>query len=168
MKTDRSIFRSFILTSALLLAMPLSAQAFGGGHGRHGGHGAGMMADGPRMMLRSLDLTDAQQKQLRDLRDQHQDATLATRRALRDERIALRDLMRADKYDAERAGQVSERIGKLQGQLLKARADGHGKMLSILTPEQRATLKKRQEERAQRSPGERQGQRFGGGGWPQG
>ncbi len=143
------IVRRFLMLSALALALPAgSAMAQPGGMGRgHQQCGSSEMARetgqgrmfGP--MLRQLGLNAEQQKQLRLQRDAEQDANRTLMRELREERIALHELTAADQYDAKKAAEISERIGRLHGKLALSMAEGQRKMLALLTPEQRARIK---------------------------
>lgn len=145
---SEQILRRFLLVSALALTLPVGSAIaqtpmMGDGGGRRvGGHEMGDdMRHEHAVMFRKLDLSADQQKQLRLLRDAQQDTTRPLMRSLREERIALQALAASDQYDAKKAGDMSEKIGRLHGQLALAMAEGHRKMLAILTPEQRAKIK---------------------------
>ncbi|WP_018608296.1 Spy/CpxP family protein refolding chaperone [Uliginosibacterium gangwonense] len=145
-KTEQ-IIRRFLMVSSLALALPVSsAMAAAPSHGdadtmqmagrsMHAGMEHHYFA-----MLRKLDLSAEQQKQLRLLRDAQSDALRPIERNLREEHIALRDVASADSYDAKKAAEISERIGRLHGQMALSLVEGHRKVLDVLTPEQRAKL----------------------------
>lgn len=141
------IIRRFLMVSSLALALPVtSAMAAGPEHGdaRAMHMGAESMRGGMEhhyfAMLRKLDLSAEQQKQLRLLRDAQSDALRPIERNLREEHIALRDVASADSYDAKKAAEISERIGRLHGKMALSLVEGHRKVLDVLTPEQRAKL----------------------------
>jgi len=142
------IIRRFLMVSSLALALPVtSAMAAAPEHGdadtmpmaARSMHGGGMEHH-YFAMLRKLDLSAEQQKQLRLLRDAQSDALRPIERNLREEHIALRDVASADSYDAKKAAEISERIGRLHGQMALSLVEGHRKVLDVLTPEQRAKL----------------------------
>lgn len=149
MKSD--YIRRFLMLSALALALPASSVMAAPeepvGRGGQGcdmgrmepgaGHGMGFAGHG----LHRLGLTAEQQKQLRLLQDAQEDAIRPLMRSLREERIALRDLTVSDSYDAKKAAEISGRIGQLHGKLALIMAEGRGKMLASLTPEQKAKFK---------------------------
>jgi len=147
---SEQILRRFLFVSALALAVPAgsafaqSLPADGGSASAHqmGEHSWGdSERHGHDNMMRKLNLSADQQKQIRLLRDAQQDAIRPLVRDLREQRISLRELVSADQYDAKKAGEISEKIGKLQGQLVLAATEGHRKVLDVLTPEQRAHVK---------------------------
>lgn len=144
------IVRRFLMLSALALALPAgSVMAQPGGMGERGHPQCGSsemareMGQGRKFgpMLRQLDLSAEQQKQFRLQRDAEQDANRTLMRELREERIALHQLAAAEQYDAKKAAEISERIGRLHAKLALSMAEGQRKMLALLTPEQRAKIK---------------------------
>lgn len=148
MKTiSRHVVSRFLIVSACALLLPAGnamAQTAprgedGPNHMRHEmGQG---MHHGAASMLRRLGLSADQQKQFRLLHDSQQDAMRPLMRSLREERISLRELVSSDQYDTKKASEISEKIGQLHGKLALAMAEGHRKMLALLTPEQREKAK---------------------------
>jgi len=146
---SKQILHRFLLISAVALSLPVGTamaqssmmgadghQRMASGHGMDGGMQRDHIA-----AFRRLDLSAEQQKQLRLLRDAQQDTTRPIMRGLREERIALHELVSSDQYESKKAGEIAEKIGRLNGQLALAMAEGRRKMLAMLTPDQRAKLK---------------------------
>ncbi len=117
---------------------------FGRGMGRRGfgmRRGMGMRGFGrPMMMARGLGLTEAQKAQIRSIREANRPSE-----ALREE---IRSLV-----EARRSGSMTEaqrtRVTQLKQEARARRENIRSQILAILTPEQRAVLERRREERRQ-------------------
>ena len=159
-KQQRIVLLAAGLAGALIAAVLLvgtvaevAAQGPGGGAGRPGfgrggpGGPGGRGAFGPGALgLDGAKLTEAQREQVRAVVDQHRDET----RALLDR---VSEARRTLALSAER-GQVDEaaatEVGVATGALALAEARVRAEVLQLLTPEQRAELEKRRDERAGR------------------
>ena len=118
-------------------------------HGKRGGgrHGGGHMM---KRMVKKLGLTEAQQAELKTLRE----AQKETHQALREEMKALQVEMKAlDSTSADYNSQVvvlAYKKADLERKKFIQRSDARQKFEAVLTAEQRATMKTMKEERKSR------------------
>lgn len=137
---------ALILASTLLLAGAGSALAYGSQHGmgdceRHGS---------PMRALSRIDnLTDEQRARIKDLVKEQRTAMLEQKDAMQESRQALRDAMRNGATKDELQA-LADKQGKQVSTMIMARAQMRDKINAILTEEQRAELKKMQQERRDR------------------
>ena len=130
----------------------------GGKHaGKRGGrHGGGMM----KRMAEKLSLTDAQQAQIKTFRE----AQKVQHQALRTEKQALRTEMKAlDSTSADYQSQVAaiaDKKANLERKEFIQRSESRQQFESVLTAEQRTTLKEMKESRKNR--GGKRGGKHGG------
>lgn len=132
---------------------PGAGCGWGMGHGMMGGPGWGM---GPGMMggpgpgwhrgrwgaLGSLDLDDAQRKQLRELQQQQRRKNWALMGQIQDEMDKLQDAWGSEPGTRNRAAilAANQRIAELHQQMLESRLDAAEQFEKILTPAQREQL----------------------------
>lgn len=152
------VVRRFLMLSALALAVPMGsamadeaaqsgvapAQTASMHHAMHEHMHDGMhegMAGGYSMMLHKLDLSEEQKKQLHTLHEQQFQSMRPLMAQLREQRDALHAVAMADSYDAQKASQITEQIGHLQGQMALSMVEAQRKVMDILTPEQKAKFK---------------------------
>jgi len=145
---SRRIFLGTALAgSMLILPLAIAAQPRGP-HGPGGFRGGA----GPGMLLRELDLTDAQRDQVRAVFEEAR--TTGTMDRMVEARKALDDAIESGTDDEGTLRQLAYDLGQVEGDLAVERAHIHARIQEILTPEQRdqlQTLKKeREEEMAQR------------------
>lgn len=126
-----------VLAGSLLLGGTGAALAFG--NPGKGGCDRGSMA--PIGAVLQLDnLTDAQRRQLDQLRKEQRDAMRKQMDAMSDGRDELRAAM--DKgADAATIRKLAEKQGAQMAAMIVTRAEMQQKLAAILTPEQRAQLK---------------------------
>ncbi|TOD63843.1 CpxP family protein [Vibrio parahaemolyticus] len=131
------------------------ALAFGGQHYHNGPHdecGMGMGMD--RGVMRHLNLTQAQQEQLRSLRDTNR-AEMRSKyaehhQARRAEHHAkMQSLLLADTFDEAQATALAKEMVDLHTEYRVRMLERKHQMLSVLTPEQKAEFVKLQNERMQ-------------------
>ncbi len=116
------------------------ASPWGGDHGQrcerheggHGGHSHGV--------FKRLDLTEAQQDQLFQIRHEQRPAVREKMKELRNSRQTLRELASADEYDAGKVRAAAEQQAKIRTDLIVTRTETMHKMLQVLTPEQKQKL----------------------------
>jgi len=109
---------------------------FGGpGFGR-GGRGGGPMG------LRALDLTADQRTRVEELHRANRDAGAALHEELRAARQALHAETFADAPDAAKIADLVAKVGGLQNQVLAAQTKAHAAVAALLTPEQRAKIRR--------------------------
>ena len=114
-----------------------------GMHGGDRGHG---------MMLRGLDLTEAQRDQIFKI---HHDQAPAMREQMKQVRHAREDLMKsasADRFDETHARQAADALGKAVSAMAVMRAQTMNRVRQILTPEQRARMDERMAHRGGMQP----------------
>ena len=135
-RLQRSHIASFLLVSSVALGLTPAAQAQGepmhGGMAMHGG--------APMMMLRGLNLTDAQRDQVFSIFHQQAPAFHEQMKQVRSARQALMQLAAADSFDDARARQAADAEAKALSGLALLRAQTVHRVREILTPEQRSRL----------------------------
>lgn len=161
---DKSKFSKVLVAG--LLAAPLFALAHGAGggeacaqggmhqggmhagQGMGGGHaGGGMRGMGP---LRGLDLTQEQKDQVFTLMHGQMPVQRAKAQELHQAMDELRRLSAAERFDADKARALADKVGKLQAEKTLLRADMDAKLRAVLTPEQRKQLDERMSRRSER------------------
>lgn len=139
----RNHIAAFLLASSAALGLAPAAQAQDmPGHGMHRG--------GPMMMLRGLDLTQAQRDQVFQIHHDQEPAVHEQMKQVHQAREDLMQLARADNFDEGRARQAADAQAKALSALAVIHAQTINRVRAILTPEQRARL----DERAQRHRGQ--------------
>lgn len=111
--------------------------------GMMGGHGDGMMMKSSRHhLVMSLDLNDGQRAKIGKLSDELRRGNWATKGLIMDESAKLRELYQADKRDPAVIGKQYQKIFDLQRQMIEATIAAQNRIEELLTPDQRAELKK--------------------------
>jgi Spy/CpxP family protein refolding chaperone len=144
----RNHVAAFLLASSVALGLAPTAQAQG--EPMHGP--MGMHHGGPMMMLRGLDLTEAQRDQVFQIFHEQAPAFHEQMKQVRQARENLMKLAAADRFDESQARQAADAQAKALSALALMHAQTMHRVRDILTPEQRARL----DERAQRRQGEGQ------------
>lgn len=123
-----------------------------GGPGADRGHGRmeGFGGPGAGMMMRGLDLTEAQKDKLFELRHAAAPAMRDARKAARKAREQLRAFNKEGAADDAQLQAYATELGNAVAQMAVLRAQGRRDMMAVLTDEQRATLKERMEKRGKR------------------
>lgn len=153
--------RKLILTT--LLAGSLAAAGFTGlsqaasyggdnrcGHAErmsYGKHGH----DPLRRLMKHVDLTDAQQAEIKTIMEADRDGMDNTREQLRDNRKAMRALATDAGYSIERVRELANQQAQLKSDLTVARIDRMHRVFQVLTPEQQAEMKAVREKREERN-----------------
>ncbi len=105
------------------------------GQGRHGKRGGGK---GMGMMLRGLDLTDAQKAQIKAIHE----ATFESAKSLRDQMKANRDQLKTategGAFNESQVQAIAQQQGALHAQMIVAREKVKSQVFAILTVEQKA------------------------------
>ena len=159
-------FRS-LTVAAVLAAVLAGGAAFAQGPGGRGGRGAGGFGPGAGLPLRALNLTDAQQEQVRTLtqqfRTQNREAGERLRAALETQRKAVE----AIPVNEELIRSTTRDLAEAQAEVAIQRARLQAEIFGLLTPEQQAEAKKLQAQRAARAQQRGQRQRGQGQGQQQ-
>ncbi|MHB0969094.1 MAG: Spy/CpxP family protein refolding chaperone [Thermoanaerobaculia bacterium] len=135
---------------AIVAASVAVAHPHRGGQFREGGRGA--------MLMEKLDLTDAQKKEIGELREKQQAAMQSLRDQMQKLAVEFRDLR--DRNDPQ-AEAVREEMRKVREELQARRMAHHADVERLLTPEQKKELDELRAARRDRMRSERRGQ--GGG-----
>lgn len=124
------------------LALPLmfgTASAFAGAkdHGKEGRERCGSDAH----LMHKLDLSDAQQAQIKELRMSARENMKSYHEAKKDARSSSRqtagELVMADKFDKKAAEKFAQNIADQQAEMMVQRMMQQHDMLGVLTPEQK-------------------------------
>ena len=152
---------SYFVTGAVmaaLLATGASTYAQGPGLGRRGGGPGGFGGPGVALPLRDLNLSDAQQQQIRDIRDRHRDESQQIGERLRTAAEAQRKGVEATPVNESLIRSTAQQLADVQADAAVQRAQIRSEMLSVLTADQRAQLSKLQADREARAQQFRQNQ----------
>jgi protein CpxP len=155
----RILLPALVVLLACGLAMAQPGRGFRGPGPGHG-EGPGFMLE---RLVDRLDLTVAQEDQIRDMVKSHREANRETHEAMVQARKALNDATTAPEPDEAALRQIASDVGVLQGDLAVARAQLWQQVRGVLTPEQAAELdallerhrermEERREDRAERGP----------------
>lgn len=109
-----------------------------------GGHGP------LKRLMRHVDLSDAQQTEIKIIIETSRTGTESVRHQLRDSRKAMYSMVTGSDYSLERVRELAAQQAKLDEQLTIARIDTMHRALQVLTPEQRAVLAKLREQRVEK------------------
>jgi Spy/CpxP family protein refolding chaperone len=140
------------LVGGLALAHAAAAQPGPFGPDGHGRRGPGMKGEGRQggMMLRGLDLTDAQRTQVRSVFEQHEAEIRALTEKVRTAHRAQHDAAAAVPFDEAQVRARAEEAAAAQTELAVLRARIHGEVFQLLTPEQRAKAQQLRADREKR------------------
>jgi len=98
-------------------------------------------------MIKSLDLTDGQVQQLKDLLEKRRTEVAPLREQLRQEAGALRELLKGTDPNPAQVGQAAIKVHELRAQLAASQEAFLESFEGILTAEQKAKLKTVQQRR---------------------
>lgn len=160
-----------MLTGAVLAALVTSGAVFaqgprggGPGFGRGGPGGPGGRASAPAPELRGLNLTDAQEQQIRDIRQQDRAGMQELQQKLRAASEAREDAIQRVPVDEGLIRQTTQSLADIQAEVAIRQAQVHSQVWAVLTPAQQAEVtrrraerdarqQERQQDRAERRPG---------------
>jgi protein CpxP len=145
-------FRTLTLTALLtgVLAAGVYAQGPGGpggGPGRRGAGGPGGPG-GMGLPLRALDLSDAQEQQIKTLTQQYREQNRGAGEKLRAAMDARRKAVEAIPVNEQLIRSTSADLAEAQTEMALQQARLHSELFALLTPEQQAKAKTLQSERA--------------------
>jgi periplasmic protein CpxP/Spy len=124
------------------------------GH-RSGAYGEGMgysegRHDPLKRLMHHVNLTDAQQSEIKTIIEASRTDTENVRQQLLDNRKAMSDLVTGSDYDIEKVRELADQQAKLRAELSVARIDTMHRTLQVLTAEQQAEIAKMREQRMTR------------------
>jgi protein CpxP len=115
-----------------------------------------VIAGGPGIALRGLDLTEAQEQQVREIRERHRDAVQQAATQVREAAQAQRKAVEAVPLNEGVIRSTTFALAEAQTEAAVVQARIHNEVWSVLTDAQRAEAEKRRAERearaAQRGP----------------
>jgi Spy/CpxP family protein refolding chaperone len=97
-----------------------------------------------------VDLTDAQQTEIKTILETSRNDTESVRQKLRDSRMAMHELVSSSDYSVKRVRELADQQAKLNAELTVARIDTMHRTLQVLTTEQQTELAKLREQRLER------------------
>lgn len=119
---------------------------FGPGPGGRGGPMAGLMMHG----LGQLDLTEEQKAKIKAIVEENRPATQEIAKKMIAAREALGDAITADPVDKALIGEKAKAVAAVELESALLRADVHGKVFGVLTPEQQAKARQLRAEAKER------------------
>ena len=146
-------FRSFTV-GALVLGL-LSGAAYAQGVRGGDGRGQGRLG-GPGLALRALNLTEAQQQQVQQIREQHRDEVRAAEAQVRSALTAQRRAIETVPYNEGLIRSTTQELAEAQTAAALLQARVFNETWAVLTPAQQEQAKKLQAERATRTQQQRQ------------
>ena len=119
---------------------------------RNGAYGEGMghsesRHDPLQRLMRQVDLTDAQQSEIKAIIETSRTDTENVRQQLLDSRKAMRSLVTGSDYNIEKVRELADKQASLRAELTVARIDTMHRSLQVLTAEQQAKLATLREQR---------------------
>jgi Spy/CpxP family protein refolding chaperone len=142
----------FLIVSSAALGLPSGAFAQGmpmpidGPLGMHGP--MGMRGGGPEMMLRGLDLTEAQRDQIFKIHHDQAPVMYEQTKLMRRAREELMQAGKADRFDEARARQAADALARAVSTMAVMRTQTMSRVRAVLTPEQRRRLDEHPQRRA--------------------
>ena len=138
-----------IVVAALIAAGGL-AYAQGPGFGGPRGRGPGGPGMGAGMLLRGLDLTEAQRQQIRQLTEQHREATRTIAERLQAARAARQEAMTATPTNEAQIRAAVQQEADVEADLAVQQARLMADVRAVLTPEQLQQVEARRTQREAR------------------
>jgi Spy/CpxP family protein refolding chaperone len=150
----KSTMFCLIAAAAMFLAQPALYADQGKGKGMHGGDkdceqrcmkghgGPGHIFGDPARMQKELGLTDAQATKIGDINKEYEKKMLDYREKLAPKEIQLRKLLLEDNVDMDKVKALIREISEIRGDLQVLRIQQRLEIEKVLTPEQKAKLKK--------------------------
>jgi Spy/CpxP family protein refolding chaperone len=141
MTTRTTTLLTLLAVTVLSAGMAMAQAGYGRGYNADSGRGAGFGFDGddafgPRM-TQVLDLTEAQNVTITDMREAHFAAVTGKRKNMMRLRNELRGLMLQDDVNEDAVLSLTRKIGDLRTELQMARTEMRLKVRDVLTEEQR-------------------------------
>jgi Spy/CpxP family protein refolding chaperone len=150
-------FRSLTLTAVLATVLAAGA-VYAQGPGSGGRRGPGGFGPGGGLPLRALNLTEAQQEQVRTLAQQFRSQNRTVGERLRTAMDAQRKAVATIPVNEQLIRSTTQELAEAQTDMAIQQARLQTEIFGLLTPEQQAQAKKLEAERAARAK-ERQQQR---------
>jgi periplasmic protein CpxP/Spy len=154
------MYKKFFIVTALVLALAAGLTAavtqgagIGKGTGAHGHHDGWML----RRMTRELNLTEAQQTQIKSILQAQKAKTQPIREQLRQNRASANDGAATGTFNEAQARTLANKQAQLMSDLMVERERTKAQIFAVLTPDQRQKAQQlMQEHRGRRQHRERQ------------
>jgi Spy/CpxP family protein refolding chaperone len=134
-----------ILAASLGVLVSLSATSWAMGYRGGMDHDPGRMLS---HMAERLELSDAQQDQVRTIIDDGREQSVADRERLEALRAELKGMR--DNFDPGQAQKIADEIGEITGRMVYQASSSYAEFYSLLNDDQKAELEQLQEERGER------------------
>jgi Spy/CpxP family protein refolding chaperone len=145
MSRIRIVVVSALVAGALVIGVESFAQGRQGG-----GRGPGGRMGGAGIPVQALNLTEDQQKQIRAVRESHQEALRTAEGRVREARRALREAIRTVPVNESLVRSASRAAGDAETDAALAQARLYSDTWILLTPEQQGRLRSLNEQRPRR------------------
>jgi protein CpxP len=134
---------ALILLGAVAVSQTILRAGYGHGRGMFGGH---MLA----FYAHKLDLTDAQQSQIKDIMDKEKPALKPLFAQLSQARHQMRQFEESGNFDESQVRALATQQSQTITELIVQKARIESEMLQVLTPEQKTKFKEMQDRHEQR------------------
>lgn len=148
----KSIGVAVLAASAMGVAAAVSAMPPDGGYGcGHGGQRIGLESSfdgkGHRLerLASRLNMSDEQRAEVKAIMEDSRDEMVALRKQMRANRADIRDLARQDAFDEAALRRIADAQGELTAEMIVLRVRQRAEMRSVLSEEQIAQLDKMRE-----------------------
>jgi periplasmic protein CpxP/Spy len=147
MKSNRNLLLASLVAAGALLTAASSSVAAGAADDQaatptaepHGGHG-GWHHGGPWHMLKQLNLSAAQQQQIKEIMTAARPQMKSLHEQMHANSLKLRQTQPTDANYTSISSQVSQTHGSLSAQMMTLHAELRGQVFKVLTPEQQGKL----------------------------
>jgi len=146
MNLSRTKKIAVVIVLALVLAATAVIGLAQGRKGGRGGHRGGEFGH----MFRSLNLTEAQQAQIKQIMERNRQATAGLREQLKASREGRADVSGTGAFDEQAVRSAAQARAALQVELEVAHARMFSEMYAVLTQEQKAQLAAKRQQKEQR------------------
>ena len=138
MVRSHRFFASAALVAASLLATaPVMANEHAGCDRHHAGKAGHHGKHGFHEKLKELNLTEAQQAQVKDIMEKQKPQREARWKEMRESHKALREASRGENYDAAKVRELANKQAQLKAEMTVQRIETMHQVYALLTPEQK-------------------------------
>lgn len=147
------LLAGLVLASSMVLA-PVAVNAANHAQNNHATfnkanfkHGSNFKHNFRNKNMSKLDLSQEQKDKLFEMRQAREAEMYEQRKAINAANVELRDLAKAEKFDADKAKKAATDLGQAKGQMALIKAQSRADFMALLTPEQKQKLAERKEKR---------------------
>ena len=139
--------RKRIVIGLAVLLVAVGAAAVGQSMAGKGRHGGDFLNRRLAHLTRALDLSDAQQQQVKSLVEEQRPALKALMQQMVSERQQMLAATQNGQFDAAKVQAIANQQGQTMASLIVARQELQSKIYGLLTPEQRTKFDQMQQRR---------------------